>query len=228
MDSVYTIALADDKYLVVETTSKSKSGSWSEPDVGPDSIHYVPDSQTMDEIVEWAKTLDCEWVRRYPPAYVVSKLSAAENAMRDQLVDCMAIHGLENVRLYGMPDELTPQMYVDYRREISARKNRCFNCLKKGHYLGNCPVPRILPMDHSPFSPRLANYATLTENYWRLNERAKGNCDLCLNSGLVVSGVCSDEGREDDVYVSCYSCFTLEDRNRYGCSVYGSDLVWEI
>ena len=220
MDSVYTIALADANYLVVETTSKS--GSWSDPDDGPGSIHYVPDSRTMDEIVEWAKTLDNTWVRRYPPVYVVSKLSAAETPVSEQVVDCMAIYGIDHVRLCGMPDVLPPQMYVDYRREISARKNRCFNCLKKGHCLGNCPVDRRLPVDHSPFSPRLASYPTLTDHFRKLNERAKGNCDLCLNSGLVVSGP------NPETYISCYSCFTLEDRNRYGCSVYEDDLLWKL
>ena len=220
MDSVYTIALEHGKYLVVETTSKTRS--WSGPDAGPESLHYVPDSRTMDEMVEWAKTLDCEWVRRYTPVYVVSKLSADETPASDQVVDCMAIHGLENVRLYGMPAELPPQMYVDYRREISARKNRCFNCLKKGHCLGNCPIERRLPVEHSPFSPHLANYSTLTDHYRRLNKHANGNCDRCLNSGLVVSGP------NPETYISCYSCFTLEARNRYGCSVYVADLVWKI
>jgi len=181
----------------------------------------------MDEIVEWVAELDCEWVKRYPPVYVVSKLSANEHSSaHDQLVDCMALHGIDHVRAFGMPDVLPPQMYMDYRREISARKNRCFNCLKKGHYLGNCPVERRSPVEGSPFSPRLANYATLTSQYWRLNEHAKGNSDRCLNTGLVRLGD-GDRSTEEEVYVSCYSCFTLEDRNRYGCSVYGSDLVWK-
>jgi hypothetical protein len=183
----------------------------------------------MSEIVEWAATLESEWVKQHPPVYVVSKLSADEHhSVHDQLVDCMTVYGIDQVRLVGMPEILPPQMYVNYRREISSRKHRCFNCLKKGHCLGNCPVSRNIPVRHSPFSPRFANYATLTDHYWMLMERARGNCNLCFNSGLVVSGVGSEEVSEDDVYVSCYSCFTLEDRNRYGCSVYGADLVWKI
>jgi len=221
MNSIYTIALAQRKYVVVKTTSRMSLDT--ETTTQRATSPYIPDSWTMDEVVEWAKTLDCEWVRRYPPAYVVSKLFANEHhSVHDQLVDCMAVYGIDQVRLVGMPEVIPIQTYVDYRREISARKNRCFNCLKKGHCLGNCPVERRLPVDHSPFSPRLANYATLTDHFRKLNERAKGNCDLCLNSGLAVSGP------NPETYVSCYSCFTLEDRNRYGCSVYVSDLVWKI
>ena len=229
MDSLYTIALEHGKYYLISTTSRKNTADIP-------GKYYLPDSLSLEEIVDWASTLDIDWMRLYRPLYVISKLPFVNNReknkkiesdiIHNQILDCMAIYGVENVRCRDDPstEDLSPQKHIDYLREICRRKSRCFNCEKRGHSLGDCVAPRRLPIKDSPFSPDLVQYKTLTANYRTLAERARGNCDACKNTGLLRSADISN----GELYRSCHFCFTLEDRKKYGCTVYAEDLVWKI
>ena len=101
MDSIYVLALENDKYFVIHTTSRVNV---SYPRV------YLPDSYTMTDVVEFFEnsafslsdkgtdeSLIEEWLHLHRPIAVISKLPGDNEEFLHQFAEWVRKKGFENV-----------------------------------------------------------------------------------------------------------------------------------
>ena len=90
MYSVYTIALENEKYFLINTCSNPQANT-EYPCI------YLPDF-SMDEVIEFFLNFDNEWLQLHKPLYVVSKLYGDDEELHRQLIYWIRKKGIENVR----------------------------------------------------------------------------------------------------------------------------------
>lgn len=83
-----------------------------------------------------------QWTKKYKPISVINTFPVTSMFDEDNKVkELMSLHGIDNVRGGTYSQAYLMKEVKDLlEKELIHAEDKCFNCGKKGHFVGNCSV----------------------------------------------------------------------------------------